>query len=625
MPVDYAALAAQARNTTAAPPVDYAALAQQARTGAAPAQQAATQTDQPQGFLSSFGDSSGISGIGSAIMHPVQSMKAISDAMGPSPSGPIPQAIAGEALRIGGHVKGIAQAQKENNLPSAISHGISMVPMLGPALDKATDQYADKNYAGEMGTLSGLTAAAVAPKMLEGVPAAIKNPLRGSVDEPIVGTNLTPRARFASAQRLGVNLDAADATNNPFLKGVKKVNENSLFGGNSYENLAAKNTSALQGSTDSFLNKIYPGDREQGGADIQKALKANQEGLQASATAGFDSLPQNVPIPGLAEVGKTAQTISRQNAAYQNLFPSLKPNKAMSVVGDVGGLGPQPPAPIRMSPFVDERGNPIQSASQPAPPESQSFSTGQKLRSDLLDFTRNNPDIVQNQGNGFIQRLAGDTDEALAGASSSLSPSQLNTFRDANANWKDMKATYDDPSSPLYHAVRTDNPSSLFGGIGSKTPENARNLQSRLGPAINPLRKGTVEGALKTTNDGSPNFRNFGTNLNRIPADYRAELFSPGQNSTLNDISNTSNVLNKDFNPSGTAKLGQKMAEGAALLHPTTMAGPLLQYPIAKLMTNPNAVKWLMAPSSAPNPFLAPAASGAALTVPKKKGLFGSS
>src|SRR5277367_2248033 len=93
----------------------------------------------------------------------------------------------------------------------------------------------------------------------------------------------------------------------------------------------------------------------------------------------------------------------------------------------------------------------------------------------------------------------------------------------------------------------------------------AKNPIDRLGNAVQPLLRGVVEGALKTTNDGSPNFKTFGNQLNRIPADYRAELFSPDQNATLRDIANTSNALSQEFNPSGSGHQVQKLGEAASL------------------------------------------------------------
>jgi hypothetical protein len=588
-----------------------------------------------QGFVSSAADSSGASSLGDALLHPFDTAKGIARSIANpyDPDGTLSKTIVPAVANTVDNVKQGVQDFKTSGLSDTTRRDFGRaVPFVGPVLAKAQGQHDAGNDAGMAGTLAGFVGGSVAPEAaLKGVkmlPGMAKTAIAGDVTKPMTGTNVSPLDRFNSANNLGVKLDAADATNSGPLKMIKKVNENSLLGGGLYDKLSAANDSALQGSTDNFLNKMYPGEREEGGLAIQKGLQANQADLQSRATKGFDSLPQDIPVPGLKEVGKTAQNLASENSAYHGLFPSLKPNKAMSVVGDVGGLGPQAPAPIRMSPFVDESGKAIPSSTQPAPAQPQSFSTAQKLRSDLLDFRRNNPDIVANQGDAMIGNLAGKTDDAITGASSLLNPDQLKTFRDANAAWGDMKQTYDDPSSPLYHAVRTDNPSSLYSnGVGSKTPENARNLQNRLGPAIDPLRRGTVEGALKTNANGSPNFKTFGTQLNRIPADYRAELFSPDQNSTLRDIANTSNVLKMDANPSGSGKLAQQVGEGAMLFHPATMAAPLLQYPLAKAMTSPGAVNWLMRPPTPVAPLSMPASaalSAASLAAaPKKKGLYG--
>ena len=648
--IDYAALARQAEQDTAPKPkVDYAALAQQAEAEANPAPSPSIPDTPPPpptaptGFIQSLrnnlANNTQMVQPKGGFFHDYVARPLINTAnrAGQAVVSPILNGI--DELNKPTDQQG--QEQFNSSLMGRIANGqpVSNGDMVADTLDKVipglplgsrsqefvrdarrSPMDAATNAAGDL-LGAGVTAAVT--HGVTRLPGIAKTSLTGPINEPIAGGTLTPAARYASAKNLGVNLDAADATNSPLFGAVKRVNSNSLFGGPTYDAAKARNTAALTGSTDQFLNQIYPGDRESGGVAIQKALQSNQQRLYGSAQQGFDSLPQDIHIPGLEDVGKTAQDIARENSAYQGLFPSLKPTKAMNVVGDVGGLGPQAPAPLRMSPFVDESGQPIPSSAQVASPQPASFGTGQKLRSDLLDFTRNNPDIVQNQGNGFIQRLAAQTDDALTNASSSLTPQQLETFRAANADWKDMKGTYDDPSSPFYHAVRTDTPSSLYSGIGSKTPEMARNLSDRLGPAVQPLRRGVVEAALKTTNDGSPNFKTFGTQLNRIPADYRAELFSPDQNVKLRDIANTSNALSQEFNPSGSGHQVQKLGEAASLFqapvtaltgHPVLAAAPFAynaaQYGAAKLMNSPAFVERLMSPPVRPSPF-SPAVAGA--------------
>jgi hypothetical protein len=577
---------------------------------------------EPQGFLSSAADSSGLSSLGHAIMHPIQTLAPVAglanDVLHGRPASdtnPLVQSIQGLARNSANEGQQAVSMAKQGSYGAALAHGALAIPGVGQTMQKAMDQTSGDtgSYGGNlkslvtnpgaMGTLSGFSAGTVAPAMAEKAFMSIpfRSALAGDVSQPIKGGGISPLQRYNSAKALGVNLDAADATNSGVLRGVKKLNENSLLGSGSYDANHTANISALHGSTGDFLNSVYNGDRESGGAAIQTALKNNQAGLKNGATAGFQSLPQDNPLPGLEDVGKEAQNLGASNAAYQNLFPSLKPSKAMNVVGDVGGLGPQPPPPLKMSPFVDERGLPIPSARQIPARRPQSFAVGQQLRSDLLEFRRNNPDIVAGQGDAMVGKLAGGVDDALTAGSANLTPAQLQSFRDANAQWSDMKSTYDDPSSPLYHAVRSDTPSTLYGGnsLGPKTPEAVRNLLPRLDPAATgALQRGTIEGALKTTNDGLPNFKTFGTQLNRIPADYRSALFSPAQQETLGHIQNTSNALNVDANPSGSAKMGQKILEGSALatspFHPVGALEPLMQYPVSKLMNSPKVVDWLM-------------------------------
>lgn len=630
--------------------LDGAAPAAPPVAAAAPPSPAATPTTPTPapGFLGSFADASGLSTLGHAIMHPVDTAKVIGQALNPANIGnedadnnPILKAMASQVDATIGGVKKAAHdfsniASWKTPMASADVVGqatglplnvrrdlVGAIPIVGPAVQGAQAQYDAGNKAGAAGTIAGAVAGVAGPKALESVPGMAKGFLRGPVDEPIVGTSVTPAARFASAKNLGVNLDAADATNNPLLQGVKKLNENSLLGGNSYDILKASNTAALGKATDGFLTSLYDGDRESGGADIQGALKADQAGLHGDATEGFQKLPQDYPLPGAADLGTYAQQLKADQTPYYGQFPSLQPNKAMNVLDDVGRLSPNQPVGAKF-PWAQTNSD-----------AAANFGTIQRLRSDLLDFNRNNPDIVKNQSGGWMQDLAGKADSVMTNGANGLPPEQASLFRAANAKWEDMKKTYDDPSSPLYQAVRTQNPSTLYGGIGSKTAENAQNLVRRLAPgeepspALGALRRGTVEGALKTTNDGSPNFKTFGTQLNRVPADYRASLFSPDQNVTLKDLTNTSNVLARDFNPSGSAKMGQKVLEGSALaaapLHPLSAVAPLAQYPIAKFMTNPKAVDWLMSPAAKPNPFFAPTVGVAAAEAAssKKKGLYG--
>lgn len=110
-------------------------------------------------FASSALDSSGLSGVGHAIAHPIDTITSI------------PGAVAGEAKRVVGEGREIMDAQKRGDVAGGIYHGVKAIPVIGPAMDKAADQYADKDYAGEMGTLTGVTSQ---PLIGEGVGRVVK-------------------------------------------------------------------------------------------------------------------------------------------------------------------------------------------------------------------------------------------------------------------------------------------------------------------------------------------------------------------------------------------------------------------------------------------------------------------
>jgi hypothetical protein len=233
------------------------------------------------------------------------------------------------------------------------------------------------------------------------------------------------------------------------------------------------------------------------------------------------------------------------------------------------------------------------------------YSELHRLRSDLLDFNNTNPDLVKNQANGWISQLAGAADQAITSGEGALTPDQLSTFRNANEAWKFMKDTYDNPSHPFYYAVRNASPSTLVNGAAgiSRTPEMVKMLQSILGSEeMGAIQRGVAENLLRTTKEGSYNFKTFQGQWNKLKPANRDALFTPEQQQQLQDIGNAGTMLHEDANPSGSARLGQGIAEGAEALRsfpsPHEMVGNAVyhgaQYGVGRLMNSPSFVDWLM-------------------------------
>ncbi len=412
--------------------------------------------------------------------------------------------------------------------------------------------------------------------------------LAGNIHEPIPGTNMTPADRYASMQAMGIQPNAAEATNSPILNAAERLNQNSLTSASMYEKARAANLRALNDYTEKVLDDMSEMNPEEGGEKIKQGLRNAQVNLQNQATKGFntlDDLVGNRKMPG-STLQRAAKNIYDSYSDYASHHPALVPKEAWKVVQDLAGVSNDP----QFS------------------PRAMSFSELHQLRSDLLEMVRSNPDIVKNQAGGWLEQLARAADETMtSGKPGSLNPAGVKIFRDANEAWANMKSTFDNPSHPFYQAARTPTASKLVQGIG-QSPEMVNALKSVLSPdKIGAIQRGVLEKALGTTKEGNYNFKNFQGMWNKLPKSYRNALFSPEQIQHIEDIGNAGTVLNMDLNPSSSAKLGQKIMEGsggagaigpAVTGHPIPLAGAGVyhgtQYGIGRLMNNPGFVDWLM-------------------------------
>ena len=469
----------------------------------APPQAAAAPPQQ--GLLSSFADTSGLSMLGSALRHPIDTMGTVLDAgkqvfTPANMNVPLSQSSNQLLKSVGQQVDYTKQHARA--AVTDFQHGgmknpqlgedvMKAIPFAGGVYDKATSQADAGNTGGAVGTLLGLGAGLAGPELAEkGLQAVapavahpletLASPLRSRLDEPLPGTSMTPRVRYASAKNLGVQLDAADATNHPLLNGAKSVNQHSLMGAPAYEATKAKNLAQLNGSTDTLLNQMSPVTDLQGrGSLVQDALRANQQGLHTDANEGFqrlDEMTVHAPVPGASDVGLSAQAILEGNQAFQTTYPSFTPNTAVSALRDLSKVG-----------------------------DTASYSELQRLRSNVLELTRSNPDVVKDEGTGWLQRAEQSLDSAIT--DKGLTPDQADVFRASNAKYKDMKATYDDPQSPYYSAVRKAAPESLAGGVGGPNATSVQNLFPRISPeAQGAVQRTVAEKLLGTNATGDPRF-----------------------------------------------------------------------------------------------------------------------
>jgi hypothetical protein len=477
--------------------------------------------------------------------------------------------------------------------------------------------------------LGAKTAGDVTGGMLK-LPGAMKEMVTGDVTAPITGEGVSPLQRFQTAKKLGVNLNAADATNSPTLGMVRQLNEHSLMGSPTYDAARASNVNALQKAADTTLDAMSPLSREEGGTVIKKNLESDRQRLESGATERYQDLSAAMgdrPMEGSEALGKLASKIKDEEDPFNETYPHLVPKQAMGIINDVANRF-QPGEPVK-SAFVDQYGKPIYS--NPEPPKGLTYPEAQNIRSRTMDVTRRTNDLTADRGIGMLMQILGGADDAITNSEGGLNEAQQKIYRDANQRFSEMKDRYDNPSSPFYSAIRTENPSSLVKGIGQKTPEQVRDLVPRIGvEGTGALQRGVADKAMWTDQNGNRSLSGFGKRFYELPEDYREELFKPhpmfagdtppmtdDYHQPLKDLASTSNALKKDLNPSGTAKQGQKLGEALAMF--PTGGAPLIQYPIAKMMHNPAVVDWMMKPRSRPSPFVSPTATAAVAASPKSK------
>lgn len=460
-----------------------------------------------------------------------------------------------------------------------VSKSLDALPVIGPWARGVAN---DAEKYGAVPALLGLGTDVLAPEAVAKVASAagrigdvVRKPFVGAVDETIPGTSTTPRARYDAAKRLGVNLDLADATNSGPANMMKHVGRDSLFGNGVYERAKANNLARLGEATDNTLQGMSPLDREAGGVRLQKILQDDQQRLHDKSGDLYKSVGDqygDTPVANPGTIRDTARGILNETAAARKEFPSLTPRVAQSVLEDSSNFGYHGFTP--------------------------KVRTALAGRSGMLDLYRSNPDLVKTAADAQLQRMVEATHGAIM---DSLPESAQGDLRTAQETYKEMKQTYDNPSSPYFDAVRTPNPSSKVAGIGPKTPEGIRDVVQRVGDeGRGILQRGQTEKLLGTAPGTEEfNFRSFPTQLSRLPADYAKELFGE-RLAPLRDISDTSQALSRDLNPSGTAKQGQKLAEAAALI--PTGGLPLLQYPLARLMNSPKLVDFMMREQAAQAP-----------------------
>jgi len=170
---------------------------------APPAMNEAPQT----GFLRSFADSSGLSGLGHAIAHPIDTVAGI------------PSAVANIAHNSVSEGKQAIDMAKQGSYGAALAHGALAVPVVGQSMQKAMDQ-TDGDQGSYGANLKSLVANPSAMGTIAGTSVGVVAPAAAGKILPAVGESLQAAGDTASGGGIGLLNKTVGALKNDFKRGA---------------------------------------------------------------------------------------------------------------------------------------------------------------------------------------------------------------------------------------------------------------------------------------------------------------------------------------------------------------------------------------------------------------------
>lgn len=505
--------------------------------------------------------------------------------------------------------------EQGNYHPSVVSSAMDAIPMVGPWARQIANETVQKGALPALaGAATDIATPAVASKALR-APALIK---RGAtevvapskvLDAPLPKDTVTPRQRYIDAKNQGVNLDLAQATNARLPGVAKRATEHSLFGGPKFEENNAANVQALHDYTSKMQDSIAPQmsredfgnlvrdrlnqhkqllkdqaghedyakaiiddtspnpmSREEFGNMAKQKLLEHLDELKLQSGDMFDDLTKRVgkKLPYTKDLKEFAQKIIDDNKDYYANHSELLrggTKTAWQVLNDLAGNKEIPTG--QTAPIPDTWGD------------------LHRLRSDIMDLYRG-PEIVGSRAEGWLKQLTAEIDNVMTkGAKSGLNANQRAEFRQANDIYRQMKETYDNPTSKLYHVVRAPDGLTAANMLNDITPQVARQISTAAtdlnSPELwNQLQRQTIERLFDPEGNGSLDLDNFGQRFNKAQKEKLGGVVRDIHMEALQDLADKTSEYGPYDHPSSklykivNAKDGTEAADHLSRVTPET-------------------------------------------------------
>lgn len=258
---------------------------------------------------------------------------------------------------IPGTVKGLVSANPEfltqaqdaagkGDYATALRKVLSYAAMgLGPDLDNQADMLAEGRYAEGAGAMTGMATSLTAPVVAGKVLGGRRVPAAAAPKDPAVARAV------ASGQAAGVPMDAATATNNPFVRFAQKTSDESLLGSVVGQRSKAAQQVGLAKWGDELAGQASPSpvSPQQAGEAVQAGGRGSVRTARGAADDAYTRLreleadPVNTatfePAPPTLNPDAPWSFTMKGKPTVEDIFPEvLKDARANGYTGKVGDL-----------------------------------------------------------------------------------------------------------------------------------------------------------------------------------------------------------------------------------------------------------------------------------------------
>jgi hypothetical protein len=411
-------------------------------------------------------------------------------------------------------------------------------PFSGQGLKQAGEAATIGGVAGGAFSIGGsLLRSVVGP--FRSVPAAKLNvfPPAGELQPAVANT---PKEILDYAGSKGIPLTPGQATNAPIAKTVEAVGERSLAGMQDLTEAREAARMKLAENVKSIADAADPQglgiSEEQAGQSLQQSARNAQDAAHDAASAAYQKLPQqfmDAPVDINGVRGKYFQQLKQAEVSLANRNPAVAA-QIRGALEQGANLG---------TPDVTQEGVPFMR------PELK-VSDLLKVRSDAIQDGNSLARAgAPNEVQATYRGLASDVDNLVEQQANQMGVTQQ--WRDANAGWRDYRAKFNTPSSPLYQIANQTDPANVTRTlVNNGSAANVQLMQSAgMNDGLQALKRQIV------TDIANRNFAVKPDGLGGYSDSFLKQLFGPAQTKELYINGELARRMGFQMNPSGTSNV----------------------------------------------------------------------